>query len=55
VGRDLVGWLSRPAGGRLILMVVGVATMLVAANPEHDGRGGTHVTAGTHPARSAKS
>jgi hypothetical membrane protein len=33
----------RPAArpGRLILMAVGVATMLVAANPEHDGHGGS--------------
>jgi hypothetical membrane protein len=33
----------RPAArpGRLILMAVGVATVLVAANPEHDGHGGS--------------
>jgi hypothetical membrane protein len=39
----VTGLALRPAAraGRLILMVVGVATMLVAANPEHDGHGGS--------------
>jgi hypothetical membrane protein len=39
----VTGLALRPAArpGRLILMAVGVATLLVAANPVHDGHGGS--------------
>jgi hypothetical protein len=41
VGYAVTGLALRPAAlaGRLILMAVGVATVLVALNPEHAGRG----------------
>jgi 8-oxo-dGTP pyrophosphatase MutT (NUDIX family)/hypothetical membrane protein len=43
VGYFATGLALRPAAraGRLILMAVGVATVLVALNPEHAGHGGT--------------
>ena len=43
VGYFVTGLALRPAAraGRLILMAVGVATVLVALNPEHAGHGGT--------------
>jgi hypothetical membrane protein len=43
VGYAVTGLALRPAAraGRLILMTVGVATVLVALNPEHAGRGGS--------------
>jgi 8-oxo-dGTP pyrophosphatase MutT (NUDIX family)/hypothetical membrane protein len=43
VGYAVTGLALRPAAlaGRLILMAVGVATVLVALNPEHAGHGGS--------------